>query len=242
MSLDDYSLRMNKFVDLYNQGANSLDGLEKLINLRIGLKRIFDEFEDRILSEIRNIVTECTAKHSNRDIEIDEEVQKIYRRLIDNSEELIKNDVYETVTSEFEGHELLDVDYGDPDYDDTYVDELAAGLFFLSEELEASFRLHLTLVNLDSILIRNIINKGFPQQIGRSSRASKIENMKKKLDVKKEGHAHRKEDIQRKYKELKKQFPALTDSEIRSSILEWYLELTGKEIGESTVRYHLGQK
>lgn len=233
---------MNKFIDVYNQSSNGLDGLEKLLNLRSGLKHLFDEFDDRILSEIRDIVTECSEKHYNREIEIEKEVQKIYRRLIDNSEKLIKNDVYETVSSEFAGHEVLDVDYGDPDYDDTYIDELAAGLYFLSDELEASFKLHLTLVSLDYILIRSVINKGFPQHIELSSRVSKIEKRKKKLDAKRKGHAHRKEDIQRKYKELKREYPFSTDSEIRSNIQEWYLELTGKDIDESTVRHHLGQK
>lgn len=88
-----------------------------------------------------------------------------------------------------------------------------------------------------------IIKNGYPIKLKLYKDLSENEKEEylSKLDEGK-GHIHRKSEIIRKYQEIESKYPKMNDSQIKKEVQDWYLDLTGKDIDEGTIRYYLKEK
>lgn len=238
----DNFLERDQLIEFYNESGGTLGGLERILNIQSGLNELKNGLEHEIRNSIIEVVEDWKKVIKRDEIKVQDKVEEIFDRFLGFAEYDEEIRIDDLVRNEFAEDEWfnIQVDYSS-DYDYTFVDDLAGSLQFLELECRTFLRLRLTLLDLDFFIQHEIIYAGYPTLIEKNI-DSKKEKKKRELDKKPGHHSHRKKDIQQKYKELKKKYPASTDSEVRSKIQDWYIKLTGKDISESTVRHHLGHK
>lgn len=240
----------NHWVDVYNESNSGLVGIEKLLSITEGLKVFKKKEKKKITSYIRPIIIECTNCKSKK---IKKQIENNILLILEFELAYVEEEFFEIAKELFNEIDHLRLPLTNSEIfknrrkkykPKTYADLLALVMTDLEPERILYAQLHYEILTLETLLIPSIIKDKYPKRISNLAVfvESKEEERLKSLDKVPNKHIHRKRQIINKYSELKTKNIQENDSNIREMVQDWYLELTGKEIDESTVRRYIGHR
>lgn len=236
----------NGLVKLYNESESGLAGFEKILNIYSHLNEMKIDLKRTIEAHAKEVIRDCLTQVGEDIDQLDELLRRVQKKLyyFHFEEKLCFEEWCKSAMEEIPLFKTpVNINGENPNPVFTYAEILGTLLSDCDAEIYLSISSDINKLRFvrEYAIVNDYPNKLNKLNIDDEVRRQK-ELEKKKLDKVPGKHDHRAEDFREKKIEFKRENPEKNATEIREMIMDWYKELTEKDIGHSALRHHLGEK